>query len=160
MARVRPARCAATSPRPPPPSPPRPPRRCRLPSAAVDELVRRAEAEDPRTLAALADGCNWLGIGAAAVCAILDPRLVVLGGYYTRLAPWMLTSVRSSFVASLLVTEVDPPQIEQSVLGAWGSVEDAALAVLEQMVDGIRPLPVAPPHHHHQPPRQDRAAAG
>src|SRR5258707_405466 len=73
-------------------------------SAAVDELVRRAEAEDPRTIAALADAGNWLGIGAAAVCAILDPRLVVLGGHYTRLAPWMLTSVRTSFVASLLVT--------------------------------------------------------
>jgi predicted NBD/HSP70 family sugar kinase len=124
-------------------------------SAAVDELVRRAEAEDPRTVAALADAGNWLGIGAAAVCAILDPRLVVLGGHYTRLAPWMLTSVRTAFVASLLVTEVDPPQIEQSVLGAWGSVEGAALAVLEQMLDGIRPLPAA----HHQP-HQDRAAAG
>ena len=124
-------------------------------SAAVDELVRRAEAEDPRTIAALADAGNWLGIGAAAVCAILDPRLVVLGGHYTRLAPWMLTSVRRSFVASLLVTEADPPQIEPSVLGAWGSVEGAALAVLEQLLDGIRPLPAAL-----EQPRHDRAAAG
>ncbi|MEV4511671.1 ROK family protein, partial [Dactylosporangium sp. NPDC049525] len=124
-------------------------------STAVDELVRRAEAEDSRAIAALADAGNWLGIGAAAVCAILDPRLVVLGGHYTRLAPWMLTSVRSSFDASLLVTEADPPQIEQSVLGAWGSVEGAALAVLEQMLDGIRPLPIA----LHQP-LQDREAAG
>jgi len=111
-------------------------------SAAVDELVRRAEANDPRTITALADAGHWLGIGAAAVCAILDPRMVVLGGHYTRLAPWMLTSVRNSFLASLLVTDDDPPQIEQSVLGAWGSVEGAALAVLEQMLDGTRPLPV------------------
>ena len=111
-------------------------------AAAVDELVRRAEANDSRTITALADAGHWLGIGAAAVCAILDPRLVVLGGHYTRLAPWMLASVRNSFLSSLLVADVDPPQIEQSVLGAWGSVEGAALAVLEQMLDGTRPLPV------------------
>ncbi|GIG63560.1 transcriptional regulator [Longispora fulva] len=120
-------------------------------SAAVDELVRRAEAGDPQVLAALAEAGHWLGIGAAAVCAMLDPRLVVLGGHYTRLTPWLLEPARTSFVESLLVADLDPPDVEPSVLGSWGSVEGAALAVLDQMLDGIRPLPANHDQTHRQP---------
>jgi predicted NBD/HSP70 family sugar kinase len=124
-------------------------------SAAVDELVRRAEAADQRTLTALTEAGHWLGIGAAAVCAMLDPRLVVLGGHYTRLTPWMLAPARTAFVESLLVADLDPPEVEPSVLGSWGSVEGAALAVLDQVLDGIHPLPDV-----HLQPQRERTVAG
>ena len=49
------------------------------------------------SIEALAEAGTWLGRGAALVCAILDPRTVVLGGHYARLAPWMLAPAREAF---------------------------------------------------------------
>ena len=59
-------------------------------SAAVNEVVALATGGDPGVVAALAEAGTWLGRGAALICAILDPRTVVLGGDYARLAPWLL----------------------------------------------------------------------
>jgi predicted NBD/HSP70 family sugar kinase len=75
------------------------------------------------------------------VCAILDPRVVVLGGDYARLAPWLLAPAREAFQDSLLMPETETQQLEVSVLGPWAPAEGAALAVLLSIVDGDQELP-------------------
>ena len=51
-------------------------------SAGVDQIASLAQSGDQGVVEALAEAGTWLGRGAALVCAMLDPRTVVLGGHY------------------------------------------------------------------------------
>lgn len=110
-------------------------------SAGVDEIVSRAQAGDRGVVAALGEAGRWVGRGAALVCAMLDPRTVVLGGHYVRLAPWLLAPAREAFHDALLMPDKDAEQLVVSSLGPWAPAEGAALAVLLSFVDGRRELP-------------------
>jgi predicted NBD/HSP70 family sugar kinase len=109
--------------------------------AAVDELVSLAAGGDPGVVAALAEAGTWLGRGAALICAILDPRTVVLGGDYARLAPWLLAPAQDAFAEALLMPAPDQDQLDVSVLDSWAPAEGAALAILLSLADGSAKLP-------------------
>ncbi|MFF5286943.1 ROK family protein [Streptomyces sp. NPDC013171] len=55
----------------------------------VPDLARRAEAGEPRALAALADAGRMLGRALSGAVNLLDPEAVVLGGIYPHLLPWL-----------------------------------------------------------------------
>ncbi len=110
-------------------------------SSAVDELVALAASGDPGVIAALAEAGTWLGRGAALICAILDPRTVVLGGDYARLAPWLLAPAQEAFAEALLMPAPDQDQLDVSVLDSWAPAEGAALAILLSVADGTADLP-------------------
>jgi predicted NBD/HSP70 family sugar kinase len=110
-------------------------------SAAVNEVVALATGGDPGVVAALAEAGTWLGRGAALICAILDPRTVVLGGDYARLAPWLLAPAQEAFAEALLMPVPDQDQLDVSVLDSWAPAEGAALAILLSVADGSVGLP-------------------
>lgn len=66
--------------------------------AEVDALLRDAEAGSPTALRALEETGRWLGIGLAGLVNILNPRLVVFGGLFERIHP---------FVAHIVDVELD-----------------------------------------------------
>lgn len=66
--------------------------------AAVEAVLRQAVDGSPRALAALEHVGRWLGIGLAGLVNILDPRLIILGGLFGRIHP---------FVHDALVGELD-----------------------------------------------------
>ena len=73
----------------------------RLPSGGrgeVDALLRDAEAGAPAALTALDSVGRWLGVGLAGLVNILDPELIVLGGLFGRIHP---------FIAAPLERELD-----------------------------------------------------
>lgn len=53
----------------------------------IDEVVRRARNDDPEVLGLLENLGRHLGRGMAAVANLLNPEVVILGGYYVPLAP-------------------------------------------------------------------------
>jgi predicted NBD/HSP70 family sugar kinase/biotin operon repressor len=110
-------------------------------SAGVDQLVSLARIGDTGVTAALADAGAWLGRGAALVSALIDPRTVVLGGHYARLAPWILAPAREAFRTALLMPAPEYEQLEVSALDSWAPAEGAALAALFAVADGEHPLP-------------------
>jgi predicted NBD/HSP70 family sugar kinase len=110
-------------------------------SAAVDELVALAAGGDIGVVAALSEAGTWLGRGAALICAILDPRTVVLGGHYAQLAPWLLKPAQQAFAEALLMPASDQDQLDVSVLDSWAPAEGAALAILLSVADGTAELP-------------------
>jgi predicted NBD/HSP70 family sugar kinase len=59
------------------------------PADAVAEIVRRAEAGDEKTLCALGEVGKWLGVGASILANIFNPEVLVLGGYFARIGPWV-----------------------------------------------------------------------
>lgn len=57
--------------------------------AAVDAVLDDASAGSPVALAALADTGRWLGFGLAGLVNLLNPRLVVMGGQFARIHPFV-----------------------------------------------------------------------
>jgi len=66
--------------------------------ACVEVVLRRAAQGSPAELAALEHVGRWLGFGLAGLINVLDPGLIVLGGHFGRIHP---------FVAQTLGAELD-----------------------------------------------------
>lgn len=58
--------------------------------AALEELFRRVDAGDPQVVRAVTDSAAWLRLSLVNVCVLLQPRVVVLGGYLSRLRHLLL----------------------------------------------------------------------
>ena len=60
----------------------------------VEEIARRAEDDDRRTLDGLDDLGRWLGITIDTVAALLNPTVVIVDGYLRRLEPFVAPAMR------------------------------------------------------------------
>ena len=63
--------------------------------AAVDRVLAAADAGEPTAQAAVDHIGRWLGIGLAGLVNIFDPRLIVLGGRFARLTPYVSAMVEA-----------------------------------------------------------------
>jgi predicted NBD/HSP70 family sugar kinase len=105
------------------------------PGAGVDVVVAAAAAGQPAALEAAASAGTALGVVLAGVLNLLDVDVVVLGGGYARLAPWLGPAVTRELRARVLAVgarevTVLPGRLgaDAAVLGAAGSVVRAVLA--------------------------------
>jgi predicted NBD/HSP70 family sugar kinase len=103
------------------------------PGARVTTLAQRAADGDARALAALSDAGRWLGIGLASAANLLNPRGVVVGGYFATLAEWLVPGLREELDARVLAAEWDPPRVVISALGAEAAVRGAAALALRRV---------------------------
>lgn len=60
---------------------------------AVDQVIAAAAASEGAALAAVDEVGRWLGIGIAGLVNVLNPRVVVLGGLFSKLAPFLIPRV-------------------------------------------------------------------
>ncbi len=103
------------------------------PGARVGELAQRAEAGEERVLDVLAGAGRWLGVGVASAANLLNPRGVVVGGYFATLAPWLLPGLREELDARVLAAEWDAPRVVTSELGAEAAVRGASALALRRV---------------------------
>lgn len=61
--------------------------------AAAETVRQAAEAGEPLALAAIEDVGRWLGVGLAGLVNVFNPSLIVLGGSFTRLYPFVLEPI-------------------------------------------------------------------
>jgi predicted NBD/HSP70 family sugar kinase len=101
--------------------------------AGAAGLAARAEAGDERTLAALAEAGRWLGVGVASAANMLNPRGVVVGGYFAPLARWLIPGVQEELDARVLSSEYDGIQVMTSALGADAAVRGAVALALRRV---------------------------
>jgi len=94
-------------------------------------LVQRARVGDSRTHAALQRVGGWLGRGATALVAALDPGVVVLGGYFAAVGEWLVPTVEAELAAAGQVTATYGPRVEVSSLDATAVLRGGALLALE-----------------------------
>jgi predicted NBD/HSP70 family sugar kinase len=57
--------------------------------AEVDAMLRDADAGAPAALSALDHVGRWLGVGLAGLVNVFNPRLIVLGGIFGRILPFV-----------------------------------------------------------------------
>ncbi len=102
--------------------------------SVVNSVAERAARGDPAALRAIAEVGRWLGLGIGNLINIFNPDIVVLGGLYDRLYPFLEESV----VAAARRTALDAPgamvTFERSGLGADAALIGAAELVHSEVI--------------------------
>jgi predicted NBD/HSP70 family sugar kinase len=104
------------------------------PGGSVAELLARARAGEPRTLAAIEAAGRALGIAIAATVNVLDPGTVVLGGLYTVLEPWLRGPLAEALAERVIAQRWSPVRALPSRLGPDAAVRGAAGAVVRRVL--------------------------
>jgi predicted NBD/HSP70 family sugar kinase len=98
------------------------------------ELVRRAEKGDAAVLASLAETGRYLGIGLASAVNLLDVDVVVLGGCFGPLAPWLADDVTRFLGERVLSAVWSGCDVRASELGEGAAVRGAAALTLRAVL--------------------------
>jgi predicted NBD/HSP70 family sugar kinase len=98
-------------------------------AAAVAEAARK----HARVAAALDDVGRDVGLGLAMLTSVLDPAVVVLGGYFVPLGDLVLGPARAALDARLASTAQHRPELRLSTLGT----EAAAIGAAEQSFSDV-----------------------
>jgi predicted NBD/HSP70 family sugar kinase len=101
----------------------------------LDLLTARAVAGDRRTLDALDRTAAWLGTGAGILVNLFDPELLVLGGYFARLGPWLAEPVTRALPDRVYAPQRGGCRVEPSALGFTAAARGGALEALTRIFD-------------------------
>ena len=107
------------------------------------EIVRRAEAGDERTLAALGQIATALGTGAAALIDVFNPAVFVLGGYFAVVGHLLMDRLIAELRSQVFAPEVAGARIVLSTLGFTAAVRGGAHVVLETVFQDPTLVPIA-----------------
>ncbi len=102
--------------------------------AAVDAVLRDAAAGSATALAALDGVGRWLGIGLAGLVNILNPGVVVLGGLFGRVYPFVETRVAREMGRRALVAPRGLVRVVPARLGIDAPLLGAAELALEPLL--------------------------
>ena len=102
----------------------------------MDKIVARADAGDQKTLDALGEIGRWLGLGIGNLINVFNPQLVVLGGFYHPLFPFLEKAVFEGARLGALDAPGDMADIVASGLGSDAPLFGAAeLAISDVIAD-------------------------
>jgi predicted NBD/HSP70 family sugar kinase len=104
------------------------------PGGSVAELVARARAGEPGTLAAIESAGRALGIGVAAMVNVVDPSTVLLGGLYASLEPWLRKPLQEELRERVISQSWAPVRVLAGTLGPDAAVRGAAGAVIREVL--------------------------
>ncbi|MFI7450695.1 ROK family protein [Nonomuraea sp. NPDC049714] len=105
----------------------------------IEEVVRAARAGDETTLATLTAVGTHLGRGVSVLANLLNPEVVILGGYYVPLASWLLPPVRAEVADRAIAPESGGCEVVASTLGYDAVALGGAARVLDSVDSGRLP---------------------
>jgi predicted NBD/HSP70 family sugar kinase len=116
----------------------------------LETVKARAESGDQRTLDALAEIGQWLGLGIANLVNIFNPEMVVLGGTYQSLFPYLETAMTTGVSQRALAAPASAVTITISGLETGAPLVGAAELVFAELIANpaarggrsVRELPV------------------
>ena len=100
----------------------------------TQELVRRAEKSDPAVLRSLSEAGRYLGIGLASAVNLFDVDVVVLGGCFGPLAPWLADDVSAVLGERVLSSAWSGCEVRASEFGEGAAVRGAAALTLTSVL--------------------------
>jgi predicted NBD/HSP70 family sugar kinase len=102
----------------------------------MDTILAMADAGEQKTLDALGDIGRWLGLGIGNLINVFNPQLVVLGGFYHPLFPFLEKAVFEGARLGALDAPGDMADIVASGLGSDAPLFGAAeLAISDVIAD-------------------------
>jgi predicted NBD/HSP70 family sugar kinase len=105
------------------------------------DVVRRARAQEPEVLAALHDTGTRLGFGLTMLANLVNPEVIILGGYFVPLAPWLLRPAQAELNARVVAPGAGGCRLVASALGQDAAAVGGAASVLDDVDAGRLPLP-------------------
>ncbi len=96
-------------------------------------IAENAAAGDEPTLQAIAEVGRWLGLGIGDLINLFNPELVVLGGLYQRLFPYLEAATIDGVRQRALDTPGQMATITCSALGADAPLIGAAEMILTEV---------------------------
>ncbi len=108
----------------------------------MDMIRRRAETGDRRTLDALGKVGAGLGVGASILINVFNPGVVVLGGYFASLGPFLLGPMTAELRARVIAPDIGGCRVELSRLGFAAASRGGANVALEAVLDDPALVPL------------------
>ncbi len=105
-------------------------------------LLDRARAGDRRTLRALDQIGRALGHGASMLVNLVNPSVLVLGGYFVRLGEFLVPAVESELASRVVAPDLGGCRVELSRLGLAAAATGAAYSALQPVLDDPTLVPV------------------
>lgn len=109
----------------------------------VEEVVRRAKAADKKILDALTITGTHLGHGIATVANLINPEVVVLGGYFVPLASWLIPAATAELTKRSIAPDAGGTRIVASELDMGAAAAGGAASVLDRIDSGHLPQPAS-----------------
>ncbi|HYN96697.1 MAG TPA: ROK family transcriptional regulator [Pilimelia sp.] len=107
----------------------------------VEEIARRARAGDGPTLKALGETGRELGHGISVLANVVNPEVVVLGGYFAPLARWLVPAAEAELAERSVAPDAGGCRLVASALGADATAVGGAARVLDDIDAGHLPAP-------------------
>lgn len=107
----------------------------------VDRIAGAARHGDPAVLDALAEVGRHLGYAGSLLANLVNPEVVLLGGYYLRLAPWLLPAADAELAARTVAPEAGGCRLVASALGPGAAAIGGAARTLAMVDAGQLPSP-------------------
>jgi predicted NBD/HSP70 family sugar kinase len=101
----------------------------------LDVLRSRAEAGDPRTLDALTRTGTWLCSGAGLLINLFNPEVLVLGGHFAVLGPWLAEPLAGCLPDRVFAPGAGGVRVELSTLGFGAAARGGALEALARLFE-------------------------
>ncbi|MFE3094197.1 ROK family protein [Streptomyces sp. NPDC059248] len=105
------------------------------PGLTMDRVVRLARSGDPGCARVIADTGRHLAVGVGALCNLLNPRVVVVGGEIAEAGEVLLAPLRSALTRYAIPSAVQRLTVVKGALGARAEVLGALALVLSEMGD-------------------------
>lgn len=102
---------------------------------ALAELILEARLGTPRALAAFDHVGTWLGRGIAALTNVFNPRVIVLGGTFERIHPFVQRRLQQTFLELALPASAQIVSIVPAKLGPDAPLIGAAELAFEALLD-------------------------
>ena len=107
---------------------------CPDPEDRVTELIRGLRRGDPVMLSAAAEVGRWLGRGGAVLANVLNPSVIVVGGYFAALAEWLLPHAQTELNRLSITGDRSPCTIIASNLGFGAACRGAAHLIANDLI--------------------------
>lgn len=100
----------------------------------VGEILRRAHSGDREAFSALSQLGRWLGVGVGNLINMFNPDLVVIGGFFQELYPFLEQAIRDAAQETALTAPWLSCSIRRTSLGMDSALIGASELVLAEMI--------------------------
>jgi predicted NBD/HSP70 family sugar kinase len=111
--------------------------------ARLELILARAGEGDPDTMATLERVGIALGLGASVLVNIVNPRALVLGGYFAALAPYLRPYVVHTLLERVVAPDAGGVEVRASELGFTAASRGGAVVALQTVFADPTRVPVA-----------------